>query len=210
MADIIFRTSEPFARLRTLGLYSSQLCALGLSCHAHSKSAKTRALDVLPELKMALNSDPSRIAGPSYIDFAFIRAASPRRAHRPSSLSSRTQASAPYVVISKQNFSFSSTADGRPAAPRSSIQHVQVTHESRELHVFRSRRTLSGDFPAMIRVKPSGVHKVYNLNLTTTFAIPSINILRRRYAPWTSAGTIRIRTFIMRSSSLPSVPKSRG
>src|SRR5215469_18614628 len=73
MADIIFPTSEPFARLRTLGLYSSQLCALGVSCQAHSKSAETRALDVLPELKMALNSDaiPSRIAGPSYIDFTF-------------------------------------------------------------------------------------------------------------------------------------------
>src|SRR5262249_8595392 len=70
MADIIFPTSEPFARLRTLGLYSSQLCALGLSCQAHSKSAETRALDVWPELKMALNFDaiPSRIAGPSYID----------------------------------------------------------------------------------------------------------------------------------------------
>src|SRR5215475_12322264 len=73
MADIIFPTSEPFARLRTLGLYSSQLCALGLSCQAHSKSAETRALDVLPELKMALNSDaiPSRIAGPIVHRFRF-------------------------------------------------------------------------------------------------------------------------------------------
>jgi hypothetical protein len=44
-------------------------------------------------------SNPHAITGPSYIDFAFLRAASPRRAHRPSSLSSRTQASCTHLPL---------------------------------------------------------------------------------------------------------------
>src|SRR5262249_7401135 len=89
-------------------------------CHAktHSRNAATRARDALPGLRTALSSDaiPSRIAGPSYIDFAFLRAASPRRAHRPSSLSSRTQASAFPISSSQIRISFSAANDS-PSAP---------------------------------------------------------------------------------------------
>src|SRR5438552_16312437 len=118
LIDLQHSACEPFARLRTLGLYSSGLCALRLSCQAHSKNAATRTRDVSPELRTSLSSDaiPSRITGPSYIDFAFLRAASPRRAHRPSSLSSRTQASAIPISSSRIRISFSSANDS-PSAP---------------------------------------------------------------------------------------------
>src|SRR5262249_38206031 len=99
--------------------------ALSLVCRCWSGGSSLGAEGVHEEprpaargRRMVLNSDAirSRIKGLSYSDFAFIRAASPRRAHRSSSLSSRTQASAMPMSSSRIKISVPSENDS-PSTP---------------------------------------------------------------------------------------------